>query len=140
MAVDVSVLVQILAQTYVLRLVETDVDVARSEVSREGSKHFVYQLVCFRFVHKQNVVYVDNVGVHGQLDQIVQVGQRLYARHQLHAVCLRICVHILDFVVSVSAAHVTEEGFAVDLVQVVDTQLQQIVADFLQYIDKLFYH
>ena len=137
-AVLVAVLVQIFAQSQHVCFVHADVHKVGGEALAQGTEHVFDQLVGARVLCQKNVGGVTNALVGIPTEDLIQVRQRLHAGNDLNTDGVAVGNDVLQFLLGIFAAHVTEVGLVIHLVRVLCVKLEHIIAEIVEQGDEFF--
>ena len=103
-SVFITVFVEIFAQPDMMSLVKTEIDFFRRKIIAYELYHFIYKPISLRFVYKQDVVYIRNIGVFGNFDEVYEMRQNLNTRNEFDSFTFRVFIHFAHFLFGIPAA------------------------------------
>ena len=125
-----TVLFKIFPESEHVRLVHADIDSARGKALRKRTENIVDESIGPFLADKQNVIQVANAHILLPAENAFKVRKRLHAGHELDSDRLRICIELLEFLLGISAAHISEIGLVRHLKSVLGIELYHVVSHF----------
>ena len=134
-AIPVAVQRQIFAETKQIGLVHADVHDVGAEAFTQRAEHPLDQFIGALVTGQQDIGRVMNFPIDRPVKQGVDMGQRLDARNDLHILCRRVGVDLLQLRLAVPSAQMAEIGIIVHLIGVLHIKMQRIAAELCGQID-----
>ena len=133
-----SVTVEVFAKTEVVRLVHTDMELARFYVFGNGGKHIFDKLIGALQVDCEYIGYIIDLRVFAPVKNGIKVCKRLYAGNNFYAHGCGVFVYLAQFRFRVPAALVAEKRLARNLVGIFRIEHSAVIAHFRYYIKERF--